>query len=43
MIRLAVGCAVRTSQPSGAHGAPYDFMDKSRRINKVPERRADFS
>ena len=30
----AVGCAMRSIQTIGSHGAPYRFMDKSGRINK---------
>jgi hypothetical protein len=35
IIRLAVGCAMRTVEPFGAHGAPYEIMNNSCRINSA--------
>jgi len=35
IVRLAVGCAMRTVEPFGAHGAPYGIMNNSCRINSA--------
>jgi len=33
--KQAVGCAMRTVEPFGAHGAPYGIMNNSCRINSA--------